>query len=151
MSRELKEIDGLNEMQRKFADEFLILGNRTQAAIKAGYSKQSAHAQGCTLLKHPKVKKYIEERRKNVAEDLNLSFIKVMSAYREIAFPTEDGKGKKLPKSQVKNISTKDRLTAIEKLKEYCFPNQEEESSKELEVTKITTTDANGKKVEFDL
>ncbi|HGA1199481.1 TPA: terminase small subunit, partial [Streptococcus suis] len=32
--------------QRKFIDEYIICGNATEAAIKAGYSKKAARVQG---------------------------------------------------------------------------------------------------------
>lgn len=50
-----KSKPGLNPKQHRFAQEYLVDGNATQAAIRAGYSKASAHVQGCELLKNPKV------------------------------------------------------------------------------------------------
>lgn len=45
----------LNQKQARFAAEYLVDLNATHAAIRAGYSKRSAHAQGHDLLKHPEV------------------------------------------------------------------------------------------------
>ena len=40
--------------QKKFADEYIICGNATQAAIKAGYSKKTAYQIGsANLQKQP--------------------------------------------------------------------------------------------------
>lgn len=36
----------LTEKQKKFADYYIELGNATQAAIKAGYSKKTANRIG---------------------------------------------------------------------------------------------------------
>lgn len=36
----------LTEKQRRFADEYIISGNATQAAISAGYSKRTAKSVG---------------------------------------------------------------------------------------------------------
>lgn len=48
--------------QQRFADEYIISGNATQAAIKAGYSKRTAGVIADENLKKPKIKKYIDER-----------------------------------------------------------------------------------------
>lgn len=50
----------LNTRQRAFAELFSKTGNATQSAIGAGYSKKSAEAQACALLKNPRVAEYIE-------------------------------------------------------------------------------------------
>lgn len=50
----------------KFADEYIISGNATQAAINAGYSKRSAKQTGSRLLTNPAIKAYIAERMKEL-------------------------------------------------------------------------------------
>lgn len=52
----------LTEKQRRFADEYIITGNITESAIKAGYSKSYANAQGYKLLENVGIKSYIDER-----------------------------------------------------------------------------------------
>ena len=39
--------------QKRFCDEFIISGNATQAAVKAGYSKKTAGAMATENLKKP--------------------------------------------------------------------------------------------------
>ena len=56
--KELKK--QLNKKQMDFVLEYLKTNNITKSAIKAGYSKKTASAQGCYLLKLPKVVEYIE-------------------------------------------------------------------------------------------
>lgn len=46
--------------QRKFCDEYLISGNATDAAIKAGYSPKTAKQTGSENLSKPDLKQYIE-------------------------------------------------------------------------------------------
>lgn len=46
--------------QRKFCDEYLISGNATDAAIKAGYSPKTAMQMGSENLRKPELKTYIE-------------------------------------------------------------------------------------------
>ena len=53
-------------MRKKFADEYIICGNATQAAIDAGYSKRSAKQTGSRLLDQTEIKEYIAERMKEL-------------------------------------------------------------------------------------
>ena len=59
----------MTEKQKRFADEYLIDLNATQAAIRAGYSKKTAYSQGERLLKKVEVEKYIQERMKQLASE----------------------------------------------------------------------------------
>lgn len=51
----------MNARQRKFADEYLIDLNATQAAIRAGYNPKTAYSQGQRLLKNVELQAYINE------------------------------------------------------------------------------------------
>ena len=68
----------LNEKQQRFADEYLIDLNATQAAIRAGYSEKTAGAQASRLLKDVKVSAYIKKRMENQEEDTIASADEVM-------------------------------------------------------------------------
>ena len=61
--KENKDVN-LTEKQKSFADEYIISLNATDAAIKAGYSKNSAKEIGHENLTKPHIKKYIENRLK---------------------------------------------------------------------------------------
>ena len=52
---------GLTERQRRFCEEYLIDGNASQAAIRAGYSKRSATVVSTTLMKNTQVQAYLKE------------------------------------------------------------------------------------------
>lgn len=52
--------------QKRFADEYIISGNATEAAIKAGYSKKTAYSIGDENLKKPEIKTYIDFRLKEI-------------------------------------------------------------------------------------
>ena len=56
----------LTAKQKKFCEEYLISGNATDAAIKAGYSKKTAFTIGCENLKKPYIKNYIDEKLKEI-------------------------------------------------------------------------------------
>lgn len=52
----------LTPKQQAFADYYIELGNATEAAIKAGYSKKTAAVIGAENLIKPNIKSYIDER-----------------------------------------------------------------------------------------
>lgn len=47
--------------QQKFADAFIEIGNKTKAAIEAGYSPKTAYSIGNENMKKPEIKAYIED------------------------------------------------------------------------------------------
>ena len=58
-----------------FADEYIISGNATQSAIKAGYSEKYANTNANKLLQNTRIKSYISERVKE-AQDERLMDVK---------------------------------------------------------------------------
>ena len=68
----------LNDMQKRFVDEYLIDLNATQAAKRAGYKEKSAYSQGQRLLKHDEIKSLISERMAKREEDTIASADEVM-------------------------------------------------------------------------
>ncbi len=64
--------DPLSAQRRRFVEEYLKDPNATQAAILAGYSKQSAKSQGARLLTFVDVQKEIEKARKARAERVEI-------------------------------------------------------------------------------
>ena len=63
------KIAKLTLKQQRFADEYIISGNATDAAIKAGYAKRSAGQIGEQNLKKLEIKKYIDERLAQLASE----------------------------------------------------------------------------------
>ena len=59
-------VGGLLPKQAAFIAEFLIDGNGTQAAIRAGYSPKSAHVVCHEILKNPKVAAKLAEKQAEV-------------------------------------------------------------------------------------
>lgn len=51
----------LNDKQRRFAEEYIVDLNATQAAIRAGYSKSTAKQQGSRLLTNDDLQQYVAE------------------------------------------------------------------------------------------
>lgn len=77
---------GLTEKQRLFCLHYVNCMNATQAAIKAGYSKVSAHVEGCRLLKNVKVSEEVKRLKKMMANELFLEAMDVLKKYLHIAF-----------------------------------------------------------------
>lgn len=59
----------LTVKQQKFADEYIISGNATEAAIKAGYSKKTARSVGAENLTKPYIMEYINKRLNESKEE----------------------------------------------------------------------------------
>lgn len=55
--------------QKKFADEYIISGNATESAIKAGYSSKYANTNVSKLLQNTTIKSYIDERLAQLESD----------------------------------------------------------------------------------
>ena len=51
----------LSLKQKKFCEEYVISGNATEAAKRAGYSAKTARSQGAENLTKPDIQKYIQE------------------------------------------------------------------------------------------
>lgn len=58
----------LSPKQKAFCDYYIITGNATESAIKAGYSKKTAKEIGYENLTKPYIKLYIEERIKSLED-----------------------------------------------------------------------------------
>jgi phage terminase small subunit len=77
-----------NTEQREaiFVADYLVHGNATKAAEKAGFTKRSARQKGSELLKRPRVAAAIEAGRKQTVRKFNLSGERVMKEMCAIAF-----------------------------------------------------------------
>lgn len=76
----------LNDRQLRFAAEYLVDGNATQAAIRAGYSPKSANQAGATLRANAKVNAEIARLQARLANKLEISAERVLGELAKIAF-----------------------------------------------------------------
>lgn len=76
----------LTPKQIRFVEEYLIVLNATQAAIRAGYSQHTAKQQGSRLLTNAAVRAEIERRTAKVAAKSELTLEKVLVELARIAF-----------------------------------------------------------------
>jgi phage terminase small subunit len=95
----------LSPQQLKFVKAYIESHNATEAAIKAGYSKKTAHVQGSRLLKHVEVQQAIQQPIKKATEKLNLTAERVLQEIARLAFfdirKLVDNTGKPLPLSEL--------------------------------------------------
>ncbi|WP_345740207.1 terminase small subunit [Pseudoramibacter alactolyticus] len=111
--------------QQRFADEYIISGNATQAALTAGYAERSAYRTGADNLRKPQVKAYIDERlaelesAKIAKQDEVLRYLTgVMRAESVSETVVVEGTGKGFSKARIldKHPEEQERLKAAELL-----------------------------------
>lgn len=71
--------------QQRFADEYIITGNATQSAIKAGYSQKTARVIANENLTKPYIKEYIEKRMEELQDEKILTQKQILVMLSEIA------------------------------------------------------------------
>ncbi|WP_245583457.1 terminase small subunit [Paenibacillus assamensis] len=76
----------LTAKQQRFADEYLIDLNATQAAIRAGYSANTAEQQACRLMKHAKVRAYIDDKMAEHSRRIGVNQERIIRELARIAF-----------------------------------------------------------------
>lgn len=76
----------LNEKQKRFAAEYLIDLNATQAAIRAGYSEKTAGAQAHKLLKNAEIAALIAKGQQERAEATQITQERVLQELAKIGF-----------------------------------------------------------------
>jgi phage terminase small subunit len=76
----------LNPRKQRFITEYLVDLNATQAAIRAGYRRTSAHNQGCRLLRDPEVAQAVTHAQQARAERTAITQDRVLREYARLAF-----------------------------------------------------------------
>jgi phage terminase small subunit len=76
----------LNARQQRFVDEYLIDLNATQAAIRAGYSKDTAAVIGAENLRKPNIAAIIAERQSKIAQKSEITQERVLNEYAKLGF-----------------------------------------------------------------
>lgn len=137
----------LTPKQKAFADFYIELGNATEAAIKAGYSKRTAKEVGYENLTKPHIKNYIEERMKEIESERIAKAEEVLAflssslrgdVLEEVVATESDGVGGVKPIILKKQLSAKDRIKAAELLgKRYALFTEKVDLEGNMEVTII--------------
>ena len=107
----------LTVKQQKFCVEYIKSGNATEAALKAGYRRRTAYSIGNENLKKPELKKYINEKIKE------LESAKLATAQETLEYLTSVMRGEQTEtvvtaKGLYRNVevSAKDRISAAKEL-----------------------------------
>ncbi len=105
----------MTQKQRRFIDEYIISGNATQAAIKAGYSKKTARKIGQENLTKPDIKAAIEKRNAEIQSEKTADMTEVME-YLTSVMRGEQTESVATSKGVYSNVevSAKDRIKAAE-------------------------------------
>lgn len=80
----------LTAKQQRFVDEYMIDLNATQAAIRAGYSKNTASETGYENLRKPQIADEIAKRQQKHAEKAEMTVEWVLQQYRDIILNTKE-------------------------------------------------------------
>jgi phage terminase small subunit len=97
--------DTVTDKQKKFADEYLIDCNATQAAIRAGYSEKTARQIGQENLSKPDIQYYIHRQLKKQHDDT------IADAKEVMEYLTSVMRGEL---SEDTELTVRDRLKAAE-------------------------------------
>lgn len=105
----------LTQKQQRFVDEYIISGNATQAAIKAGYSKRSAYSVGQENLRKPVIKAALDKRNAEIKSEKTADMTEVMEYLTSVmrGEQTESVATAKGIYDDVE-VSAKDRIKAAE-------------------------------------
>lgn len=76
----------LTDKQELFCEEYLKDLNATQAAIRAGYSVESARQIGSENLSKPDIQEYLKARRRELQEQLGIDQTRILKEYARLAF-----------------------------------------------------------------
>lgn len=116
----------LTAKQKKFVEEYLIDLNATQAAIRAGYSPNTAQEQSSRLLSNVKVKNEIDKAMAERSRRTGISQDRVLRELAKIAF-VNPGDVINFDEATVKSDAKEDDLAAIASVKIKNIPTEDGE------------------------
>jgi phage terminase small subunit len=114
----------LTEKQQRFANEYLIDLNATQAAIRAGYSPRTAEQQGSRLLSNVKVRAYIDECMAELSRRTGVNQERIIRELARIAF-VNPSDVVDMNEATLKPYATEDDTAAIASVKVKTIPTQD--------------------------
>lgn len=113
----------LTAKQQKFCDLYIELGNATEAAIKAGYSKKTAAEIGMENLRKPHLKAYVDAKMQEISSKKIMSAEEILKALTSIArgeiqeeTVVVEGIGQHMSEARIfkKQVTPKDQIKAME-------------------------------------
>lgn len=132
----------MNERQRRFADEYIRIGNAEQAAINAGYSEKYARGNAHKLVANVSVKNYINEQIQKIRDE------SIMDAKEALVILSEIARGNRDEEVLILNPTTgkverhtkkADNATVIKAITEILkrYPTAKQAEKLELELAKL--------------
>lgn len=111
----------MTKKQKRFADEYLIDLNATQAAIRAGYSEKFANTNASKLLHNTTIKVYIDEQLEQLHNKSIATIEEIMTYLTSVMRGEQTEQTLRLIGDGIQTIadievSTKERLKAAELL-----------------------------------
>jgi len=106
----------LTKKQKAFVEEYLIDLNATQAAIRAGYSVNSAKEIGCENLTKPNIQEAVGKAMAERSKRTGINQDRVLMELAKLAFVNIDDVVD-LKTGRVKKEATKDDLACIQSVK----------------------------------
>lgn len=110
------KLPNLSDRRRRFAEEYLIDLNATQAAIRAGYSPRSAAQQASELLKNPNIRAYIDARMAELSRRTGVNQERVIRELARIAF-VDPTRVVNVDDASIREDATEDDRAAIQSVK----------------------------------
>lgn len=134
-------MDKLTPKQKAFADNYIISGNATEAAKKAGYSDKTARQMGAENLSKPYIMEYIQSRtapteQKRIAtgDEVLQFFTRVMNGEEKDAFGLDVSISDKMSAGREilkRNIDNRKLEIELLKLESQVKDNQPEEEAED--------------------
>lgn len=82
----MPKVNGLTEKQLRFCQEYIVDLNATKAAIRAGYSEDTAYSIGSENLKKPEIEEKVQEYMDLRARRTEITADRVLAELGKIAF-----------------------------------------------------------------
>lgn len=80
----------MNHRKQTFVSEYILSGNATESALKAGYSKKTSYSTGQRLLKNVEIMNEIKNHQETVSQESEISLIQIVKEIRQISLHSND-------------------------------------------------------------
>ena len=125
----------LTEKQKRFVEEYLIDLNATQAAIRAGYSPNTANDIGCENLAKPNIRACIDKEIAERSKRTGINQDRVIRELARLAFVNANDVID-MEEATLKDGATEDDTAAIASVKVKTIPTKEGEGiEREIKLT----------------
>ena len=120
----------LTPKQERFCQEYVIDFNATQAAIRAGYSKKTAHATGQENLRKPIISETIAKSKAKLADTAGVTVEQITEEFKKIAFGEVS-----------KNLTYKNKIAALENLGKHIGYYEKDNAQQNVPIKENLTED----------